>query len=63
MISFFVGFITGILFSLIAVITGKKCDKVINNPNTIKPLKEIFVTPKAKIIKTKDDVEEFLNEN
>lgn len=60
---FILGIIVGLLFALIAVITGKKIANAVNNPTyTVAPIKNSFIVPKASIIKKEDIIEEFLNE-
>lgn len=63
MINFILGVLTGLLFSLIAVIIGKKLSNVINDPyHTYKHIKNSLVQPKAEIITNKDPIKEFLND-
>ena len=62
MVNFILGVIVGLLFSLLAVITGKKLEKVVNDPRyTVSHIKNTFVQPKAQIIKKEDDITDFLN--
>jgi hypothetical protein len=64
MINFVLGIIVGLLMAIIAIIIGKKEVKAINDPvYTVAPIKNSFIVPKAQIIKTKDPVQEFLNDN
>lgn len=64
MLYFILGIIVGLFFSLIALITGKKLEKSINDSkHTIKPLINSFQAPEqATIIKRGDDIEDFLNQ-
>ena len=63
MTNFILGILVGLVFSLIAVLVGKKLSNTINDPyHTGKHLKNSLVQPKAEIIKNEDPIEKFLNE-
>lgn len=63
MTNFVGGIVVGLLFSLIAIITGKKLSHMINDPyHTYKPIKDSFIQPKAEIIKNEDPINKFLND-
>lgn len=59
---FIAGIIVGCFISLIAVITGKKFERPINEPKyTVSPIINSIFQKKAEIIKKEDSIEEFLN--
>lgn len=62
MLYFILGIIVGLLFALIALMTGKKLEKAINDPKyTVKPIINSFqAPPQASIIKKTDSVDDFL---
>lgn len=61
--SYILGIITGLLFSLIAIVVGKKLDKAVNDPHyTVPHIQNTVKMPQATIIKNKDVIQEFLDD-
>lgn len=58
---FILGVIVGVLLSLVAIISGKKFERFVNDPK-ISNIKNSLMVPQATIIKKENPIEEFLNE-
>ncbi len=61
---FALGVLAGLLFAVVAVITGKKFEIIINDPkvDVMHTIREVISPRKAQIIKSEDAIEEFLHE-